>query len=221
MRLVIFDVDGTLVDSQSQIIQAMEHAFAVIQHPVPSRQEILGIVGLSLPEAFAELIPQCDNDVQLAASEAYKDSFAQNRIAGSKPRFYDGVMDVLTQLRQEDETLLGIATGKSRRGLTSLCDHYGISDWFQSTQVADDHPSKPNPSMILQTLRDTGVDASQAVMIGDTSFDMQMARNANVAGIGVTWGFHPNHRLGDARLLCDTPRDLISMINNVLEQPNV
>ncbi len=217
MRLVIFDVDGTLVDSQAQIVQAMEFAFAAVDQPLPTRRDILSIVGLSLPEAFAVLLPAATKADQLRASEAYKDSFAQNRRDGAKPQFYDGIYDVLETLRHQDETLLGVATGKSRRGLMSLCDAYGITSWFQTMQVADDHPSKPNPSMILQAMTDTGMSPHSTVMIGDTSYDMQMARSAQVSAIGVTWGFHPRENLGDAHVLCDAPRDLIKIIDQHTE----
>lgn len=217
MRLIIFDVDGTLVDSQAQILQAMKFAFDAVDQPVPSRSDILSIVGLSLPEAFAVLLPQASKAEQQCASDAYKDSFNKNRRDGAKPQFYDGIYDVLETLRHQDETLLGVATGKSRRGLMSLCDSYGITPWFQTMQVADDHPSKPNPSMILQAMTETGIAPHQTVMIGDTSYDMQMARSANVAAIGVTWGFHARDKLVDAHVLCDKPSDLLYTIDQQME----
>lgn len=199
LRLVIFDVDGTLVDSQGHILASMAGAFDAHGLALPDREEILSIVGLSLPQAFARLVP---DHVHLRDSltEAYKDSFATLRQSGeAHSPLYPGAEAALAVLSAEPDTLLGVATGKSRRGLDHLIELHGWDRMFQTIQVADHHPSKPHPSMVLTCLDDTGVAAGRAVMVGDTSYDMEMAASAKVRGLGVGWGYHPAGTLRAAR----------------------
>ena len=193
LRLVLFDLDGTLIDSQTHIIAAMETAFKALSVPAPERAAILGIVGLSLPQAMLRLAPQADAAVRAELVEAYKQAFFDLRQAGD-PRaaspLYPGARAALDVLHGQDSTLLGIATGKSRRGTQAVLAAHGLGPYFVTRQVADDHPSKPHPAMVLAALDDTGVLARDAVMIGDTEYDMQMAVAAGVAAIGVAWGYH-------------------------------
>jgi phosphoglycolate phosphatase len=203
MRLIVFDVDGTLVDSQADILAAMGAAFAAVGVDAPSREEILGIVGLSLDVAVARLAPQADHARMV---EAYKDAYATLRsrtgAAQSSP-LYPGARALLDRLLGEPETLLGVATGKSKRGLDKLVEAHGLEHFFVTRQVADFHPSKPHPSMLQQAMAEAGCAAAQTAMIGDTSFDMQMAQAAGVHGIGVTWGYHPRAALREARQIAE------------------
>ncbi len=188
-RLVIFDVDGTLIDSQSHILGAMSAAFEGIGHPVPAREAVLGIVGLSLPVAVAQLAPELPETAHRELVKCYKGAFMELRAETLSP-LYPGAAEVLEQLEADPQIVLGIATGKSRRGMDHIMAAHGWAGRFATVQVSDDHPSKPHPSMIAACLRDTGLAARQAVMVGDTRFDMQMARAAGVQGLGVAWGYH-------------------------------
>lgn len=189
-RLVIFDVDGTLVDSQAHIVDAMAKGFAAIGQPCPPRAAVLSIVGLSLPQAVARLAPDLDDGARDQVVQAYKQGYSGMR-AATMPPLYPGAAAALRALADRPGVVLGIATGKSRRGLGFLLDHYGLTGLFATTQVADDHPSKPHPAMVQAALAETGIAAGRAVMLGDTSFDMLMARAAGVAALGVAWGYHP------------------------------
>lgn len=206
LRLVIFDVDGTLVDSQSDIVAAMTRAFEVAGLPVPARSDILGVVGLSLDVIFPLLVPEGDAPLHQRMSQAYKDAYmdlrAQAGAAESSP-LYPGALEALHALQAEPEVLLGVATGKSKRGLDKLIEGHGLQGMFVTQQVSDFHPSKPHPSMIHQAIADTGVEVRDAVMIGDTSFDMEMAASAGVAGVGVSWGYHGRARLEAAQVVID------------------
>ena len=217
MRLVICDVDGTLVDSQDDICAAMGVAFESVGLDTPDRATIKGIVGLSLPEAMARLAP--NRAVEHAALvEGYKAAYmslrAEQGAAQSSPLF-EGARDVLEALRAEDETFLAVATGKSRRGLDKLIAGHELEGYFHSEQVADNHPSKPHPSMLEAALRETGCEAHQAVMVGDTTYDMDMARAAKVKPIGVSWGYHEAERL-DADALVHSFAELPAAIDALL-----
>lgn len=197
MRLVVFDVDGTLVDSQNHITHAMGFAFdRVGLTPLPKSQ-VLSIVGLSLPVAVAQLAPDVDADTQARIVAGYKESFMRARLDSAAP-LYPGAMECLDLLADRDDLLLAVATGKSRRGLDAMIAAHGLQGRFLSLQTADGHPSKPHPSMLHAALAETGTEAGRAVMVGDTSFDMEMARAAGLAGFGVSWGYHPAHALQDA-----------------------
>ncbi|PWE49346.1 HAD family hydrolase [Thioclava sp. NG1] len=194
MKLAIFDVDGTISDSQNHITHAMTLGFEAAGLPAPAASEVLQIVGLSLPLAVARLAPEHDAETQARIVEGYKQSYMTTRAASPAP-LYPGAEALLRKLAARDDMLLAVATGKSRRGLRALIEHHGLEGLFVSLQTADDHPSKPHPSMIGAALSETGVDARDAVMIGDTSFDMAMGRSAGVATIGVRWGYHAPHLL--------------------------
>ncbi|MFN4056697.1 MAG: HAD-IA family hydrolase [Roseinatronobacter sp.] len=194
-HLVIFDVDGTLIDSQDHIVAAMTGAFGAVGLPLPPRAALLGIVGLSLPQAMAALVPDQPLETQLALVDAYKASFMGLSVT-DHAQLYPGARAVLDRLAAGGSITLAVATGKSRRGLDRMVTALGLDGYFATMQVADDHPSKPNPSMILACLRDTGITAERAVMVGDTSFDRDMARAAGVGFIGVSWGYHATDTLG-------------------------
>ncbi|MEP0153790.1 HAD-IA family hydrolase [Pseudophaeobacter sp.] len=197
LRLILFDVDGTLADSQDAIAAAMRFAFEGQGLAVPARTEILSIVGLSLPLAMDQLAPSHPSGVRAQLVAGYKQAYMDKRLAqgaGHSPLF-PGAAEVLAQLHAVPEYLLGVATGKSQRGLDALIAAHGL-DCFVTRQVADHHPSKPHPSMILTALAETGVEPADAVMIGDTSFDIDMGRAAGVRTIAVDWGYHPAAELG-------------------------
>lgn len=196
-RLVIFDVDGTLVDSQASILSSIDKAFSRAGLPAPSRKDALGIVGLSLVEAMAVLAPHAEQDTHLVLAGHYRDAYVEQRERGGAEAaspLYPGARDAVLDLDRAG-WLLSVATGKARRGLEHFLLTHGLISHFITTQCADDAPSKPHPQMVLNCLAATGVDARAAVMIGDTEFDMEMARAAGCRRIGVSWGYHPVDRL--------------------------
>lgn len=198
MKLVVFDCDGTLVDSQHMIVASMEAAFAAHGRTAPSREQILSIVGLSLPQAIGHLIGAHDPQVE-SLTEGYKTAFHALRAAdkGMEP-LYDGAREALDNLASRDDVIVGMATGKSQRGVRLVMGHHGLYDRFSVIKTADDAPSKPHPGMLIDAMAEMGVGPADTVMIGDTSFDMAMARAAGCAALGVSWGYHPDEELTGA-----------------------
>jgi phosphoglycolate phosphatase len=199
VKLAIFDVDGTLVDSSAMIAASLTTAFRAEGLPVPERTRMMSIVGLSLVDAMAALVPEQERAVHERLGAAYKQAFWEHRAAGGHTEdLFDGAQVLLAKLRERDGVLLGIATGKSRRGVAHLIDKHGWEGWFATVQTSDDHPSKPHPSMIAAALSETGLQPSAAIMIGDTSYDIAMARAAGAWAAGVAWGNHPRQELTTA-----------------------
>ena len=198
VRLAVFDCDGTLVDGQAPVCNAMETAFAEAGLAAPPRSEIRRIVGLSLPFAMRHLAPQADEDAVAMLVDAYKIAFRTARERGevAEPLF-DGIAALLQRLRAEGWTL-AVATGKSQRGLDHCLASHAISESFASLQAADGHPSKPDPAMLQTAMAETLAHAADTVMIGDTLYDMEMARAAGVRAIGVSWGYHDVDTLREA-----------------------
>lgn len=197
-RLAIFDCDGTLVDSQADICASMDEAFALAGLTPPDRHATRRVVGLSLTEAMRQLHPHGEDGAHAQLASHYRDAFRARREAGALAEpLYEGIAALIEELAARG-WLLGVATGKSDRGLAHVLANHGLTGHFVTLQTADRHPSKPHPSMIEAALAATGAPRTSAVMIGDTAYDMEMARNANVRGIGVSWGYHETHELEDA-----------------------
>lgn len=210
VRLAVFDCDGTLVDGQASICNAMDRAFAVAGLPAPDRNQVRRIVGLSLPQAVRRLIPDHEEALHHEIAEHYKQAFRQARASGelSEPLF-DGIADLVAALRKAG-WVLGVATGKSDRGLDHCLAMHGLSASFATLQTADRHPSKPHPGMLQAALDEVLAEPGDTVMIGDTDFDMAMARAAGVRAIGVAWGYHDAEELRDAgaEFVATTPAEL-------------
>jgi phosphoglycolate phosphatase len=190
LRLAVFDCDGTLVDGQAGVCNAMEAAFAAVGLTAPDRHQVRRIVGLSLPQAIRLLAPQAGEDQRGAIDAAYREAFRSAREGGSLAEpLYEGIAQLVEDLAGAG-WLLGIATGKSDRGLAHMLATHGMARHFITLQTADRHPSKPHPAMLEAALAEAGATPDQAVMIGDTQYDMAMAVNAGVRPIGVDWGYH-------------------------------
>lgn len=196
---IVFDCDGTLVDSQHVIIEAVSMAFAAHAIERPDDQAIRHIVGLSLHEAMAALLGEDRAGAAPALAESYRQAFfdLRRRDGHRHEPLYGGIRETLDALRNAD-VLMGVATGKSQRGLRAILEHHGLKDHFISLQTADHHPSKPHPAMLRAAMEDAGVTASRTVMIGDTSYDMMMARAAGAVPLGVGWGYHAPDLLKEA-----------------------
>jgi phosphoglycolate phosphatase len=213
-RLAIFDCDGTLVDSGANICLAMEECFARAGLSAPPRERTRRVVGLSLVEAMRAMLPEAEPHVHVALAQDYKLAFHRLRGRGlvDEP-LYEGIAELIETL-DSDGWLLGVATGKSDLGLKLCLDHHGLHPRFVTLQTADRHPSKPHPSMVEQAMADAGAAPGTTIMIGDTSFDMAMARSAGVTAIGVTWGYHEAEELkaAGADFIAEHPRDIISFV---------
>lgn len=191
MYLVIFDCDGTLVDSQNTIVSGLDVAFRAVDLTPPSRAECLSIVGLSLEIAIQKLCAPEHHHLVDQMADAYRHAKVTERAAGeSFDPLYPGAKAAIDMLHSREDVLLGVATGKAYRGVAHMVETHGLQDRFVTIQTADRAPSKPHPGMILQALEETGAQAARTVMIGDTSFDMEMACSAGVGALGVSWGYH-------------------------------
>lgn len=190
-RLIVFDFDGTLVDSLRNIVTAFSRAFEDQGFPAPEPAAVRRIVGLRLETAAAALLPDSeDMDTAERVADAYR---AASRDLHARDRFeeplYPGVRETLALLNRQ-EVCLGIATGKSRRGLIGSLERHGLSGLFVTLQTSDDGPGKPHPDILHRAMSEVGAEPEETVVIGDTSYDMQMAVNAGARALGVAWGYH-------------------------------
>ena len=191
MKLIVLDCDGTLVDSQNGICEAMNYAFTGFGLTPPARAATLSIVGLSLPEAILALAPEADAELRAKMVERYKSAFFEiRREPDLHEPLFEGIGAAIETFARRDDIMLGIATGKSRKGVDRLFAREGWGGRFVTVQTSDDHPSKPHPSMLQAAMAETGVGPGRTVMVGDTTFDMAMARAAGTGALGVGWGYH-------------------------------
>jgi len=198
-RLVVFDCDGTLIDSQHMIVAAMAHAFEAHGLAPMPRDEVLSIVGLSLDEALAALLPETEPVLRRAITEGYKDAFHHLRARPdlAEPLF-PGAREAIERLAARGDLLLGIATGKSQKGLRLALEQHDLARYFVTLQTADDAPSKPHPMMLERAMAEAGTGPRDTVLIGDTSYDIHMARAAGTHAFGVDWGYHSGDSLARA-----------------------
>lgn len=194
-RLALFDCDGTLVDSQASIADAMAACFVAAGLPAPDPHATRQVIGLSLTEAMAILLPEADPATHRRLGQEYKAAFHALRASGAVAEpLYDGIAELIEAL-DRGGWMLGVATGKSDRGLALCLDHHDLKKRFVTLQTADRHPSKPHPAMIEAAMAQAGAVPETTVMIGDTSYDMAMARAAGATAIGVAWGYHAHDEL--------------------------
>jgi phosphoglycolate phosphatase len=215
----IFDVDGTLVDSRAIITNCMDAAFVGAGLPAPGYEKTRRIIGLSLAVGLKQLAPDADEAMQTAILESYREVFMTLRKdpAHASP-LYDGVADLLVDLAAAGWTL-GIATGKSRRGLDAMMEQFGWHDQFAAHFCADDGPGKPHPHMVLENIRVVGADPRQTIVIGDSEHDMAMAVAAGAGALGVSWGFGTRDEMlaAGAKQVVDTMTTLREALERLKE----
>jgi phosphoglycolate phosphatase len=186
-KLVIFDWDGTLMDSERQIVHCMQMAAHDLELVVPTYESVRHIIGLGLPEAIERLFPRYDAEVRERIRQGYAHHFVAGSGGGSD--LFPGVLELLNELRGKG-LLLAVATGKSRVGLDRVLQKTGLTTMFDLTRTADETRSKPDPRMLYELLAQTRLRPKDAIMIGDTTFDLEMAKNAGMPRIGIAHGVH-------------------------------
>lgn len=190
--LLVFDWDGTVVDTVQHIVSAMEAAIAAVELPARTREQILGIIGLGMHEAASTLFPDSDREIHQRMVGHYSENYLT--ATAGKTMLFPGVRATLEQLHHQGY-LLAVATGKSRRGLERAFADTGIKKLFHATRCADETFSKPHPQMLLEIMQTLDVEPDRTLMIGDSLHDLQMARNAGVDSVAVTYGAQPLHSL--------------------------
>jgi phosphoglycolate phosphatase len=187
----VFDLDGTLVDSLAHIRRAVNETADILKIPQPAAEAIPRVIGLSLDLALATLFPEHDKKIHAEADRVYRQLFADWRARdGHVESLFPGSTEALDAL-EDAGFILGIATGKGRRGVDFLLNHYGLVGRFITIQTPDVAPGKPHPGMLLQAMSETGIGPEATVMIGDTTYDIGMAVAAKTHALGVSWGNHP------------------------------
>lgn len=192
LALVVFDWDGTLMDSISRIVRCLESAIEEIGAEPRTRAQLRDIIGLGVRQATETLYPGADDRFVQALALSYRSHYRERERTPTP--LYPDAEDVLHTLAQRGY-LLAIATGKSRRGLDEALRSTGLTDYFAATATSDEHPSKPHPGMLSFLLDRLGVDPRDAVMVGDSTYDLEMASCLKVTGVGVTHGAHDPERL--------------------------
>jgi phosphoglycolate phosphatase len=205
--LLVFDWDGTLMDSQAQIVNCMQSAIGELALESRTDEQITNIIGLGLEEAIVQLYPMIDMKLVTTTAQTYRDHYLYKDKTPSP--LFDGVTDVLNNLREVGYDL-AIATGKSRRGLDKGLSETDLHDYFPITRCADETRSKPHPQMLEEILTDHNLEASKALMIGDSEYDLQLAQNTKVDGLAVSYGVH-----GLMRLLKQDPVGFIDKIGQL------
>lgn len=186
--LLVFDWDGTLMDSQARIVNCMQGAMRDTGVEVLTPETIRGIIGLGMREVTVTLFPDADENFIVDFTAAYRRHFVE--LDETPSALFPGAAEVVQGLGERDY-LLAVATGKSHRGLTKVLGETGIGSCFQATRCADQTHSKPHPQMLEELMDELGVEPARTLMIGDTSFDLQMARNARAGALAVSYGAHP------------------------------
>jgi phosphoglycolate phosphatase len=216
-RLIVFDCDGTLIDSQHNIIAAVEKVFHSIDLAPPERSLIRRQVGLPPEAAIAAMLPLADAALHQRVADAFRRLRPQLQ-AEKRPLepLYPGISALIDQL-QHPELFLGIATGKGRPGLDIVLEQHAMGGYFHTLQTGDRCRGKPDPEMLERALDETGLTADAAVMVGDTSFDMAMAQAAGVKAIGVSWGYHTAADLWEAgaHAVIDQPSELPAILRQL------
>lgn len=191
-KLLIFDWDGTLIDSAGRIVDCMQKAALDLHYPPLTDEAVRNIIGLGLPEALQMLIPGIDEQGILRMRERYGHYFFAAQVPASE--LFEGVFDELIRFKEQGY-LLAVATGKSRRGLDLAFAETELGHLFDASRCADETRSKPHPQMLFELLDEMKVGVEQALMIGDTEFDLEMASHAGMASCGVSYGAHETERL--------------------------
>ncbi len=217
IRLVVFDCDGTLVDSQHSVVEAMRQAFTGRGLAAPAPEAVRRTVGLSLDVAMGALFPDGDAGDWAALARDFRTASMDIRLASDYHEpLYPGAVEAIEALDAAGY-LLGVATGKSRRGLDHTLDAFGLRQRFVTLQTADDAPSKPHPGMLQRAMAETGSAAGETLVVGDTTFDVEMAVNAGAAAVGVSWGYHHADELmaAGARRILDSFAELSEAITAI------
>ena len=220
MKLVMFDMDGTLIDTAALITEHMTTTFVHAGLEPPTPEQSRRVIGLSLPNAMLELLGTGDEALADRLAEDYRGHYRASLVSSEgREGLFPGVREALDLLHERPDMLLGIATGKGLNGVHRLTQLHGIAGHFSTLQTPDHNPSKPHPGMMLRAMDEMGAEPAQTVIIGDTTFDIEMGKAAGTKAIGVTWGYHHRDELvgAGADLIVDDYADLPAAIDRVLE----
>lgn len=211
--MIIFDWDGTLCDSVGHIVRGVQSAAREMALPVPSEESAANIIGLGLPQAMAVLFPEVPEQRRLQLIEGYSRHYIANE--EDPPALFPGALETLQTLKASGREV-AVATGKSRRGLDRILEKLGLTGFFHATRCADETRSKPHPMMVHQIMQERSVESGRVLVVGDTEYDLEMAANAGVASVGVSFGVHSVERLEAHR-----PLAIVDQLPQLLDLPAI